>query len=147
VQRGDLSDRLPPRWLFVFENVIGAVPADRALQWKLAMRAHQWRIAANQYEVEPHVSKVIWDLVWRRDFRFDIVTFLGDGMAGALEKRLSRESLPFSNLWSVSEDTLAQRLAYMPDVLYVVHGDPTRHLSYGNRGLLVTEPGALDLSG
>lgn len=145
MQGGDLSNRLPPRWLFVFEGVIGFLPEERATEFKLSVRFKRWRRAANCFEIHPHVQKVLWDLMWRRDYRFDIVTFLGDEFAEALEKRLTRESLPFSNLWAVTEDTLAKRLAYMPDVMYVIHGDTARHLSYGNRGLLVTEPGKLNL--
>lgn len=145
MEGGDLSNSLPPRWLFVFEGVIGRLPLEKARAARLWARAGQWRRVAELYEVEPHVQKVIWDLTWRRDYRFDIVTFYGEPFAAALEKRLSRESLPFSNLWAVDEDTLAQRLVYMPDVQYVIHADPARHLSYGPRGLLVTEPGALNL--
>lgn len=145
VQGGDLDNRLPPRWLFVFEGVIGRVPAERAADYRRAMRWSRFKRAANYFEIEPHVQKVIWDLVWRRDFRFDVVTFLGASFAEALETRLTRESLPFSNLWPVTEDSLARRLATMPDVLYVVHGDPSRHLTYGNRGLLVTDPDKLSL--
>lgn len=145
MQRGDLSASLPPRWLFVFEGVIADLPAGNVAQFKLAMRMRRLRAAANCFELVPHVQKVIWDLTWRRDYRFDIVTFLGDPFAEALEKRLERESLPFSNLWAVDEESLAQRLAYMPDVMYVIHADPSKHLAYGNRGLLVTDPTRLSL--
>lgn len=145
MQRGDLDNRLPPRWLFVFEGVIGRVPAERAADYRRAMRWSRFKRAANCFEIEPHVQKVIWDLTWRRDYRFDIVTFLGAGFAEALEVRLTRESLPFSNLWPVTEETLAKRLAFMPDVMYVIHANPSRLLTYGNRGLLVTDPDKLDL--
>lgn len=145
MQHGDLDNRLPPRWLFVFENVLAAVPDERLREWKLALRLRRWRRVVDCYEMHLHVVKVIWDLVWRRDYRFDVVTFLGDDFAEALEKRLKREALPFANLWAVTEQTLAARLAYMPDVMYVIHGDPSRHLTYGNRGLLVTDPNKLTL--
>jgi hypothetical protein len=145
VLRGDLSNRLPPRWLFVFEGVIGQVPPPRVAEYKLATRLHRWRRAVDCFELEDHVRKVIWDLTWRRDYRFDVVTFLGQSFAEHLERRLDRESLPFSNVWAVDEQTLAQRLTFMPDVQYVIHGDPARHLSYGPRGLLVTDPRRLTL--
>lgn len=145
MQRGDLSNRLPPRWLFVFEGVIGKLEPEQARAFRLAMRMGRFKKAANCWDIHPHVQKVIWDLTWRRDYRFDIITFLGEDFADALEKRLTRESLPFSNLWPVTEDTLARRLATLVDVQYVIHADPARHLSYGNRGLLVTDPGRLSL--
>jgi hypothetical protein len=140
-----LSNRLPPRWLFVYENVLAAVPPQRAREYAVYCRLHRVRRAVACYETHPHVSKVIWDLYWRRDFRFDVVTFLGEDYADRIASRLEKENLPFSNCWAVDEGTLARKLAYMPDVLYVVHGDPTHHLAYGNRGLLVTDPGALSL--
>lgn len=142
---GDLSNQLPPRWLFVFEGVIGDLRPDAVAPFKLAMRMKRWRRAADCFELIPHVQKIIWDLTWRRDYRFDIVTFLGQPFCDALERRLARESLPFSNLWSVDEASLSKRLATMPDVLYVIHSDPSRHLAYGNRGLLVTDPNHLRL--
>lgn len=145
MERGDLSNRLPPRWLFVYEGVIGRVPVEKRRQYDIYVKLRQYRRAAGCFVTEAHVQKVIWDLVWRRDFRFDVVTFLGDDMADALEKKLTGESLPFSNLWAVDEAELAARLAYMPDVVYVVHGDPSRRLAYGNRGLLVTDPERLVL--
>ena len=145
MQKGDLSNALAPRWLFVFEGVIGDLGAGDVARFKFAMRTRRYRAAANCFELVPHVQKVIWDLTWRKDYRFDVVTFLGEPFADALEKRLERESLPFSNLWAVDESSLAQRLACMPDVMYVLHSDPSRRLAYGNRGLLVTDPNKLSL--
>lgn len=145
MQGGDLSDRLPPRWLFTFEGVIANVPEPRGREYRLAMRLGRHRRAVSRFEIEPHVSKVLWDLYWRRDYRFDVVTFLGDDMAEHIEKRLERENVPLGNVISTQPDTLAKRLAYMPDVLYVVHADPSHHLSYGNRGLLVTDPDLMRL--
>lgn len=145
MQGGDLDNRLPPRWLFVFEGVIGEIEPENLWRFKMSMRLGRFKRAAAQWEVHPHVRKVLWDLMWRRDYRFDIVTFFGEDFARALEKQLDRESLPFSNLWAVTEDSLAKKLATMPDVQYVIHADPSHHLSYGNRGLLVTDPQKLSL--
>lgn len=145
MEGGDLSDRLPPRWLFGFENVVGTLPPGSVRTAKMWQRLGQWRRVVEQYEIEPHVTKVLWDLTWRRDYRFDVFTVQGEDFRDALEDRLNRESVPFSNVFALSPEQLAQRLVYMVDVQYVVHGDPSHHLSYGNRGLLVTDPGALNL--
>lgn len=145
MQNGDLSNRLPPRWLFVWEGVIATVPTELAAAHSRACRMRRIKKAVSCYQTHPHVMKVIWDLYWRRDFRFDVVTFLGDDWADSIERRLNDEGMPFSNVWAVDEASLAKRLAYMPDVLYVVHADPGHLLAYGNRGLLVTDPGALTL--
>lgn len=142
---GDLSASLAPRWIFVWEGVVADVPDSAVASFKLAMRLGRYKRAAETYEMHPHVVKVIWDLTWRRDYRFDLITFLGQPFCDALEKRLERESLPFSNLWAVDEASLSRRLSTMPDVQYVIHSDPTRHLAYGNRGLLVTDPDMLRL--
>lgn len=143
--RGDISGQLPPRWLFVWEGVVATLPPDREAPFKLAVRLRQWKRAVAQYETHPHVAKVLNDLFWRRDYRFDVVTFLGPQYEQPIQDRLDRESLPFSNVWAVDERTLTQRLTFMLDVQYVVHADPARHLTYGPRGLLVTDPGALHL--
>lgn len=145
MQGGDLSDRLPPRWLFVFEGVLANVPPARMREYRLAIKFKRWKRAANRFEVEPHVAKVLWDLYWRRDYRFDVVTFLGEDMGEAIESMLDRYNVPLGNVMATEPDTLAKRLAFMPDVQYVVHADPSHHLSYGNRGLLVTDPDKLRL--
>lgn len=143
--RGDISGQLPPRWLFVFEGVVASLPPANVARFKLYSAAHRWKRAVAQYETEPHVAKVLNDLFWRRDYRFDVVTFLGEDYVDPIQQKLDRESLPFSNVWAVDERTLSHRLAYMLDVQYVIHADPARHLTYGPRGLLVTDPGALHL--
>jgi hypothetical protein len=145
VHRGDLSDRLPPRWLFVYEGVVGNLPVHNERRYRLATQLRQWKRAAACFETEVHVRKVLWDLYWRRDYRFDVVTFLGDEMAEAIDRRLDRESLPVGNVRSWQPDELARQLVFMPDVQYVVHGDPKHHLTYGNKGLLVTDPSKLAL--
>lgn len=147
MEGGDLDNRLPPRWLFAFEGVLARVPPEHMAEWKLAMRLRRYKRAARLFEVEPHAMKVIWDLTWRRDYRFDVITFLGQPFAEALEVELGRWSIPFSNCWAVTPESLARRLAFMPDVHTVVHADPTNRLAYGNRGLLVTDPGAMNLFG
>lgn len=145
MQGGDLSDRLPPRWLFVFEGVIARVPPVKQARFNLYMRTHRWKRAAGLFEMEKHVTKVLWDLYWRRDYRFDVVTHMGDEMAEEIEKMLDRYNVPLGNVYYNEPEALAKNLTFMPDVQYVVHGDPAHHLSYGNRGLLVTDPDRLRL--
>ncbi len=145
MQGGDISGRLSPRWLFVFENVIARVPPAKGRSCRLNVRLHRWQAAVDCFVVEPHVQKTINDLYWRRDYRFDVVTFLGDQFVEPIKTLLDQHSLPVSNVWGLTEETLLKRLAYMPDVMHVVHGDPARQLAYGNRGLLVTDPERLAL--
>lgn len=145
MQGGDISDRLAPRWLFHWESVVASVPSARVVEWKLAMRLRRYDRAARCYEVHPHVAKVLWDLYWRRDYRFDVVTFLGSSFGDAVEKRLDAERLPFSNVIATDPDTLAKRLVFQPDVQYVIHGDRDHLMSYGGRGLFVDDPGRLNL--
>lgn len=142
---GDISGDLPPRWLFVWEGVVASLPPGQVARFKLAHRLGRYRRAVQCWETEPHVAKVLNDLFWRRDYRFDVVTFLGPEYEEHIQRRLDRDQLPFSNVWAMDEESLTRRLVYMPDVQYVVHGDPARHLTYGHRGLLVTDPGALSL--
>lgn len=142
MQGGDISNQLPPRWIVVFEGVIGVHPtdADRTrYEWWAKSRA--WKRAVDTFQLEPHASKVLWDMVWRRDMKFDVATFLPTPRAGRLVTDwLDRYNLPVSGVWSYHDPSqLGQQLAYLPDVYAVVHANENNRFTYGDRGMLVSQ--------
>lgn len=138
---GDLDNRLPPRWLVTFEGVIArhAMPRDR-LRYDSYCRIHAWKRAMDTFEPDKHSIKVLWDLTWRQEYKFDVVTFLPERIADRCKEWIDRYNIPAANLFRFDAPAgLAQDLAFMPDVYAVVHAEPSNRFTYGDRGMLVDE--------
>lgn len=141
MQNGDIDNRLPPRWLVVFEGVIGQHPeiTDReAYDFYLRLRAH--KRAVRTFKPNTHSIKVLWDLTWRQDYKFDVATFLPERCTNHVTAWLAQRNVPCANVRHYpSPAHLGQELAFMPDVYAVVHAEPGNRFTYGNRGMLVSE--------
>lgn len=136
MQGGDISNEVAPRLLFVFEGTLATVPSKTAeAKEKLQCRLKRWAAAAELWEISEQASILLWDVAWRYNFRFDIVTYKPAGFARALKDRLDEEGLPAAKVWHSSPQLLAKKLAFMPDVAYVYDSDPTRLFTYGGRGV------------
>lgn len=142
MQDGDLSNEVAPRLLFVFEGTVATLPSKAtATKERLYCRTKRWDRAVGLWEVSDRASALLWDVLWRYHYRFDIVTFRPFGFAQALMRRFDAEGFPVGNVRASSPSSLAQQLAYMPDVRYVYDADPDHVLTYGGRG--VHMPGGL----
>jgi hypothetical protein len=139
--KGDISNSEAPRSVFVFEYNIGYLAdAVTTAKEKALCGARRWRRAVDCWDIPERATALLWDLTWRYDQRFDIVTFKGEKFAGFLYDRLEG-TVPFANLWSETPEKFAQRLAFMPYVSTVYDSDPQRQLTYGTRGVII--PGGL----
>ena len=141
MERGDLSNRLPPRWLVVFEGVIAThpTPADQAA-YDVYRKLRSHKRALHTYVADEHVRKVLWDLTWRRDYKFDVVTFLPEKIAAHVAAWLDQHNVPAVNTYIYDHPhDLAKELVYMPDVHAVVHAEEENRFTYGHRGVLVSE--------
>jgi hypothetical protein len=139
---GDISNEVSPRLLFVFEGTVGRLPSKAAeAKEKVQCKLKRWDKAVECWEIPERAYALLWDVTWRYNYRFDIVTYRPKGFAKALGQRLDDEGLPVGRVWNSSPVLLAKKLAFMPDVRFVYDADPTRHLTYGGRG--VHMPGGL----
>lgn len=135
---GDLSNQLPPRMLIVFEGVLATIPKEREAKFNRAVAMHRYRRAVDCFECNRHAIAVVWDWTWRRDVKVDVVSFMP--YEDEITRLLERLGMPFSRMWcSPGPDDLASQLAYMPDVLSVIHADSTRPLAYGGKGLYIND--------
>lgn len=135
MEGGDISNDIAPRMIFVFEGVIGELPGPMAAaREKAALKAHRWGAAVKCWQISDRADMLLWDVAWRWNYRFSVVTYRPAGFAGALELRLNEENLPFSTVWATTPETMAKRMAFMPDVSHVFDSDPARLFTYGDRG-------------
>ena len=143
MMHGDLSNRLLPRVLIVFEGVIATLPDARRAKYDRAVSLHRYRRAMECYEPNAHAVSVVWDWAWRRDIKVDVVSFIP--FLSEVERVLEKTGMPYSHLWFAKDaDVLAGQLAYMPDVVSVLHADETRPLAYGSKSLYVTDTQRLE---
>jgi hypothetical protein len=136
MQGGDISNEVSPRLVLVYEGLLGLLPTPRARAGEsLARKARQWKRAVKAYEINEPLARVIWDTVWRYRYSVDVITYLGEDFAEAVEWRLDVEGLPVGRVWADNPQRLARRLALMPDVAAVY--DNEHHLIYGSKGRML----------
>jgi len=137
MQGGDLSNELPPRFVFVLEGLVATVPASAVRRQRLHLRLHRWEKAVDLLEWNTYALSTMWNTVWRLGVRFDVATYTSteQGWLEALRDRLDQENVPVSTVHAYSSpQELALKLAYLPDVRAVFDAAPERALVYGNRG-------------
>lgn len=138
IEHGDISNAVVPRYLVFFEGVLAHLPnlaAERRAH--LFETLHQYRRSVKEWELDPHMSKVFWDLAWRRGMQFDVVTTLAEPMAEEVERKLDRMQFPASNVESTTLEKLSRELIYRPNIVEVIHANPEWTLKFGGRGRYV----------
>lgn len=140
MQGGDISNRLPPRWIVVFEGVIGTLPnAHTVKEFEFSCKIRAWKHAVTVFEPRGHSVKVLWDMTWRKDYKFDVVTFLPEKCAKHVTSWIDQRNIPAANVWHYPDAArLGQELAFMPDVYAVIHANPSNRFTFGDRGMLIT---------
>jgi hypothetical protein len=137
MEKGDLSNRVEPRLVIVFETLIASFTNVSRGKFDLALRKGQWKKALQQVEINELVAKNILDLVYRKNFTIDIVTFIDPDFADALEEFLEDEAIPFGHVNFTTVERLSRQIAYRPDIAAIFDGDPNHAFTYGAKGKYV----------
>lgn len=140
MRNGDLSNEVVPRLVLVFEGALGFMPTEDWQKFDRSIRRKRWDDAAALWQINPLMAVRLWDITMRLSFTVDIVTFAGPEPFGeALEYRLQDvEDLPVGRAWATRPGLLARKIAYMPDLFRVYDPDPTRVLTWGGKGRIIT---------
>jgi len=144
---GDISNRVEPRLMLVFEGLLGLHTDTRArAKYSMHARLGNWRRAVRTYEVNEMAARVLVDAVWRRRYSADVVTFLDPEIVEALEGWCDDKGLPVGNVTYADKAMLARELNYRLDVVGVFYPNPADALTFGSKGYLV-DPSAPILIG
>jgi hypothetical protein len=136
VQNGDLSNKMSPKVLLVFEGALGFCTDPK--KFDKAMVRGNWERAVGYWELnELMMRRILW-LFHRKDVRTEVVTFYSPGFADEVATRLEAADLPVHRVWSTSPGHLGRQIAYMPDLACVYDPEPQRWLMYGGKGRLLT---------
>jgi len=135
MENGDIDNRVSPRLVIVWENLLGLLPNKRAeVKCSTYIRYHRWKRAVNTFEINGLLADRIWDVTWRLNFSVDLITYLPEPFAVELEKRISREDLPIGHVTAESPAHLAKRIAYMQHIACIYDPNPANVYTYGSRG-------------
>lgn len=129
---GDISNKVSPRILLVFEGALGLCTDTHKLDKALAKG--KVMTAVKLFELNQLALHVLDYLYWKKDINIEVVTFLGEEFAEELAALLDERSVPVHRVWSSTPDALARRIAYMPDLAVVYDPEPARWLAYGAKG-------------
>lgn len=132
MEHGDLSNKVSPRILLVFENALGFC-TDRNKFEKTHKRQH-WEKSFGYWQFNDLALRQILWLFHKKDVRTEVVTFLSEGFAGVLKTELDVLDIPIHRVWSTTPESLGRQIAYMPDLACVYDPDPSRWLMYGGKG-------------
>lgn len=140
MQAGDLGTDLPPRMLFVFEDVVATLPDDRLRAVRAHRKAQRWGKLIGCYVPTPEIRDRLWDLVWRQGFVVDVVSlWLPAQCEPALIAWVERHNLPVRNVMFAPLDELSRSLARLVDVKAVIHAEDDRPFAFGSRGRHVSQ--------
>jgi hypothetical protein len=137
MRNGDISNQVTPRIVLVFEGALGFV-FDEKLWQKVRKNGKYYKIRECWGLNELMVHRILW-LFHKKDLQIDIVTFLGDDFAAELTEWLEDEGVTVSDVWSSTVTQLARSIVYMPDLALVYDPEPTRWLTYGSKGMFISD--------
>lgn len=132
--KGDISNEVAPRWLFVWENQIARLPPNNVRKYKRALVLHRYETACRLWRPDDYAMRWLSDFSWRRGGKCDAVTFMhGQHWAEAIRQWCDIEEVPVANCFYFEDRlTLGRRLSTWPSVQGVV--DPVAPGAYGAKG-------------
>lgn len=129
---GDISNRVEPRLLVVFEGLI-ALPPDRQPLLRFARRTGKMKRMVESLQVNEKMARVINDTVWRHKYAVDVVTFLDPDFLPHVEKWLEHHALPVSNVIAADRTVLSREMVYRLDLVGIFSPEPRDALLFGSR--------------
>jgi hypothetical protein len=133
---GDLSNEVEPRMLWVWEGLLATLqPANRRKFDRYASRNPEKAVAV--MDANERAIKEVNDLVWRRGYAVDVITFLSPDFVKPVEDWLASQFVTTGRVMYEPDLSLARRIAYTPDIVGVFHALPDKALTFGSKGYLL----------
>jgi hypothetical protein len=136
VEHGDLSNKVSPRVLLVFENALGYC-TDMSKSDKYLAKKNYTRAFGYWDFNEMLLRQILW-LFHKKDVRTEIVTFIQGDFVDEIKVALEEMDIPVHRVWCTTPENLGRQIAYMPDLACVYDPEPIRWLMYGSKGRFLT---------
>lgn len=136
VQNGDLSNKVTPRVLLVFEGSLGFIDGARMDHFDAYATKGDWHEAWCQWEINKLLARRLWDIQARQGTRVSIVTYIHDTeeCARGLEELMEDLNLPTQDVTATDPWKLSREIAYMPDVVRIYDANSETAFMYGQKG-------------
>jgi len=138
MDKGDLSNKVSPRCLLVFEGAL-AFCTNEAKSSKLIAKRRDEKALKEYWVLNEHLCRRILWLFHKKDITFEVVTFLGQQFAVELRYWLDSLDIPVHRVWATTPAALGRNIAYMPDLAFVYDPEPERWLMYGTKGVFLSD--------
>lgn len=138
MQGGDIDNAIPPRALVIFNDFLGAIPQNKLRHARVARRLHRWRDLVDLYDIDPRVRQYLHDLTWRRGVACDVVVIEeSKSVRGLFVDRFNEMNLSISRVFVAADaQEIRDAKAYMPEVLWILHGNSEWNMAFGSFGRL-----------
>lgn len=138
---GDLSSKVTPRVLLVFEGALGFIDGNRIRTFDEYASHGDWHEAWCQWEINKLLARKIWDVEFRQGIRFTLVTYIWDTeeCAAGLEELMDDLNLPVQGVIATEPEKLSREIAYMPDVVRIYDGNRETSGMYGAKGVYLKD--------
>lgn len=137
MMNGDISNEVVPRLLIEFEGLVGNMSDGRNPLSRIKSLGN-WKSAANSWELNETVLKIITHRADWMKFDIDVITIGPAKFAEALFARFENEDIPVKSVWSYTPEKLARRVEFMQRVAAVYTPEQKHALMYGNKGRYIT---------
>jgi hypothetical protein len=136
---GTLSNEVSPRHVIVFEGGIAVLPVQKRAEFDKEVSKDRWWKAIRLFEYRTSVINQIERVIRTMNANIEVCTWMGEDAALAIEDELDDLHVPVRSVWASTPFELAKALAYLPDIAAIYDPDPDHVLTYGSRGVLLTE--------
>lgn len=138
MQDGDLANDLVPRFVLVFEHLVGVVPNSRTkMAFEAFCRAKRWKLAVNLLAVNDPLARHMWHVTWHLNHQLEVVTYLHKDAVDPVQIWIDDNDLPVHRVWYAEPRKLARKIATMPDLAAIFDPDPRHQLTYGRKGRIL----------
>lgn len=136
----DLSNKVSPRHVIVFEGGLATLPLEREKDFQKSCKRRRLWEAISYWQWNHLMLAQIERIVRNMDVNIEVCTWMTEDMAFAIGEELDKMNIPVRSVWASSPFKLAQDLAYLPDIAAIYDPDPEHVLTYGRRGVYLTNP-------
>jgi hypothetical protein len=138
MQDGDLANDLVPRFVLVFEHLVGVVPGSlMRVRYESWVRTKRWKRAVNEMVVNDLLAKQMWHVTWHLNYQLEVVTYLHADAVEPVQQWVDDQDLPVHRVWYAAPNKLARKIATMPDLAVIFDPDPAHQLTYGRKGRII----------
>jgi len=139
MRNGDLSNEPAPRIYVVFDDCMGKIPDESKELVNVLIGEGNFDKALSHMDFNYNIIARLGWLSVRKNVNIYLVTWMGEGMAQAIETYMSDMNVPVRGCLALTSGQLARMTAQDDSVMGIYDPDPKHALSYGAKGRIIRD--------